>query len=265
MASRSNNEKAPTTLQTVERALSFLETVAGAERALRVKEVAHELGLNITTCYHLLNTLQSRGYISRSGDGTLRVGGRIAALYQGLQRGLAVGRDLHAAVEQLSVGTGETAYLSRYTGEAVVIQYVVEATQAVRVTGLQAGFSGSEHVRASGKAVLAFLPDDARSAVLSRSMADKTVREYSATVRELGVELDQVRQQGWALDDEQFQDGVCCVAAPYFSSDGSVVGSLAVSAPAARFRQDIGKLTDAVREVGWSVSAFLGHQGSSQK
>lgn len=257
---RSDSEKMPMTLRTVERALSFLEAVAEAQSAPRLREVAGELGLNITTCYHLLNTLQRRGYISRSGDGTLQVGGRVGLLYQGLQKRLDFGRDLRATVEQLSAATGETAYLSRYIGDGVVIQSVVEATQAVRVTGLHVGFSGSEHVRASGKAVLAFLPDSKRTSVLNCSMGDSTVREYAATIDELAVELDRIRGQGWALDEEKFEEGVCCVAAPYFGSDGSVLGSISVSAPTVRFHQALDKLTEAVREASWEVSAFLGYR-----
>lgn len=265
MTNNSENEKVRTTLQTVERALSFLETVAEAQRAPHLKDVAQQLGLNITTSYHLLNTLQSRGYISRSSDRTLHIGGRIALLHQGLQRRFALGRDLHAAVEQLSADTEETAYLSRYSGDDVVIQSVVEATQAVRVTGLSVGFGGSEHVRASGKAVLAFLSDDKRMAVLRRSMPESTVREYAVTADELDAEWEQIRERGWAVDDEQFQDGVCCVAAPYFSPDGSVLGSIAVSVPAARFRQASDKLTTAVRQAGRSVSASLGYHDPTPK
>lgn len=255
----SETEKSPTTLQTVERALSFLETVAEAQRAPRVKEVASELGLNVTTCYHLLKTLQRRGYITRESDGTLRVGGRVAHLYQGMLRRFALGRDLHDIVQQVSVATGETAYLSAYSGDAVVIQSVVEATQAVRVTGLNVGYSGSEHVRASGKAVLAFLPHEKRAAMLNHSMGDSTVREYADTTARLDTEFEQIRRQGWAKDEEQFDNGVCCLAAPYFTADGSVLGSIALSAPSTRFHEAKDKLTEAICEAGWEISAYLGY------
>src|SRR5882757_7529137 len=121
MKQSSDNEKRPTTLQTVERALAFLETVAQARRPPQLKEVAQALGINITTSYHLLNTLQTAGYLTREGDGTLRIGGRTAILYQGLVRNFALGRELMPVIEELSASTGETAYIAALNREKVII------------------------------------------------------------------------------------------------------------------------------------------------
>ena len=82
MKSPSDNEKAPTTLQTVKRALAFLEAVAEARQPPRLRDVAQTLGINVTSSYHLLNTLQLAGYVTRDPDGTFRIGGRAAILYE---------------------------------------------------------------------------------------------------------------------------------------------------------------------------------------
>jgi DNA-binding IclR family transcriptional regulator len=259
----SDNAKKPTTLQTAERALAFLEIVAQAVRPPKLKEVTAQLGLNVTTGYHMLNTLQRAGYLTREPDGTLRIGGRAAVLYQGLLRHFVLGRDLHPIVEQLSLQTHETAYLSSLSGEGVVVQALVEGTQAVRVTALYVGFSGDEHIRASGKAVLAFMPDIDRTALLIHSMGELTVREHVGLMDQLDSELAEVREQGWALDDRQFQDSVCCVAAPFFTSDGTVSGSIAVSLPADRFPQSKPEVVSAVRAAGRRISETLGYQGGS--
>jgi DNA-binding IclR family transcriptional regulator len=181
----SDNEKTPTTLQTVERALAFLETVAQARRPPRLKEVAEALGINVTTSYHLLNTLQMAGYLTRDSDGSLRIGGRTAILYQGLVRNFALGRELTPVIEELSGSTGETAYIAALNREKVIIQAVVEGDQAVRVTGLYVGFSGSEHIRASGKAVLAHLPDEQRNAALRHCMPGASADELKSVTQEL--------------------------------------------------------------------------------
>jgi len=138
-----DNEKATTTLQTVERALAFLEAVAQARRPPRLKEVAQALSINVTTSYHLLNTLQLAGYVTRDSDGTLRIGSRAAILYQGLVRNFALGRELMPVIAELSASTGETTYIAALNHEKVIIQALVEGDQAVRVTGLYVGFSGS--------------------------------------------------------------------------------------------------------------------------
>jgi IclR family transcriptional regulator, acetate operon repressor len=250
----SDTEKGPTTLQTVERALAFLETVAQAHRPPRLKDVAQALGINVTTSYHLLNTLQMAGYLTRDTDGTLRIGGRTAILYQGLVRNFALGRELMPVVEELSARTGETAYIAALNREKVIIQALVEGNQPVRVTGLYVGFSGSEHIRASGKAVLAHLPDSERDAALKHCLPRASAEELAGVLRE----LREVRKLGWALDSGQFQQDVCCVAAPFFRSGGAVTGSVAVSVPEARFSATQEVVTDAVLRSAQRASQIAG-------
>ena len=255
MKSPSDNEKAPTTLQTVERALAFLEEVAQARQPPRLRDVAQTLGINVTSSYHLLNTLQLAGYVTRDSDGTLRIGGRAAILYRGLIRNFEFGRELSAVVGELSAATGETAYVAALNRERVIIQALVEGDQAVRVTGLYVGFSGSEHIRASGKAVLAHLPDQQRDAILRRCLPSATAAELDAVIDELG----KVREQGWALDDGSFREGACCIAAPFFRPAGFVAGSLAVSVPADRFTTARERITDAVLSSAQQASQIIGH------
>lgn len=247
-----------TTLQTVQRALSYLEVVANAARPLRPKDVARELGVNVTTGYHLLNTLLQRGYLVKEADGTLQIGSRVAVLHHGFVKRFAVGGALRRVVDELGLSTGETTYLTGYSSEGVVIQAVREATQAVAVTGLKVGFSGSEHVRASGKAVLAFLPKDEWVAVVSRSAGKMSKRKTADLMEQLEPELERVRQKGWSVDTGRFDDGVSCVAAPYFGADGTVLGSIAISAPSDRFSGTIDALTEAVVKAGDEISDLLG-------
>jgi IclR family transcriptional regulator, acetate operon repressor len=252
----SDNEKTPTTLQSVERALAFLETVAQARQPPRLKDVAGTLGINVTTSYHLLNTLQLAGYVTRDSDGTLRIGGRTAILYQGLVRNFALGRELAPVVAGLSEATGETAYIAALNRDKVIIQALVEGDQAVRVTGLYVGFSGWEHIRASGKAVLAHLPDEQRDNMLRRSLPDASADDLAAIIDE----LHQVREQGWALDDGSFQEGACCIAAPFFRSGGFVAGSVSVSVPADRFTTARERITAAVLNSAQQASQIVGHE-----
>ncbi len=261
MKQLSDNDKPPTTLQTVERALAFLETVAQARRPPRLKDVAQALGINVTTSYHLLNTLQMAGYLTRDTDGTLRIGGRTAILYQGLVRNFALGRELAPVIEELSGSTGETSYIAALNSEKVIIQAVVEGDQAVRVTGLYVGFSGSEHIRASGKAVLAHLPDEQRDAALRNCMPGASAHELKSAIQE----LNKVREQGWAQDDGHFQEGVCCIAAPFFGSGGSVAGSVAVSVPAARFSVARERITGEVLRSARQASQIASHDPLQMK
>jgi DNA-binding IclR family transcriptional regulator len=154
----------------------------------------------VTTSYHLLNTLLSVGYINRDPGGALRIGPRAVVLYNGMVRQFKPDEDLGPIAERLSAETSETVYLCQLTQGAVVVQKLVEGVHAVRVAGLHVGYSGSEHVRASGKAVLAYMDGPERKALLDRSTAALTASARRTSLAELDREMDIIRTQGWALD-----------------------------------------------------------------
>lgn len=247
--------KPKTTLQTVERALSFLEFVAEAETPPNLRDVASGLKLNIATAYHLFNTLQARGYVARGGDGGVRLGQAAAVLYQAMADHLVHGQAIRRIIEQLSTATQETVYLTRLAGASVVIKSIVEAAQTLRVSGLRVGFSGKEHLRASGKAVLAHLPDEKLTVFLKDIRPALNERERKNLLEELAA----IRRRGVAIDDETYDRGICCVAAPYFRADGMVAGSVTVSLPAVRFPKASKRLATAVLEAADAVSNALSH------
>lgn len=231
-----------TTLKTVERSIAVLDLVASTAEPPRVRGVAAALGLNLSTAYHIVNTLLRTGYLSKEANGSLRIGPRIATLYAALVRGTDFSRQLRPFVEALAVESGDTAYLTRWDGGSVVIVAVAEGSQSLRVTGLQVGFSGSEDRRASGRAVLAYLSEADVNAVLNRLDPDTPRRNRAAGEARLRAQIDEVRRVGYATDEEDYEPGICCVAAPYFDAIGDVAGSVSISGPTVRSKM--------LREIG---------------
>jgi DNA-binding IclR family transcriptional regulator len=232
-----------TTLKTVERALRVLEIVAEAETPLQVREVAQLLGHNITSTYHLVNTLAGQGYLAKDAGGRLTVGRKVSLLHSAYLRTSDFGDAARPLIAGLGESSGETVYLTRFAGDASVIEMVVESTRSVRVSGLTVGYSGQEDRRASGKAVLAQLPADRLEAVFTHLHPELAGSARSARLGELQRALSEIRENGYAFDDEEFEEGVCCIAAPYFGAAGEVAGAVAVSAPAQR----VALLRDQVR------------------
>ncbi|MEO3930614.1 IclR family transcriptional regulator [Micromonosporaceae bacterium B7E4] len=248
------------TLQTAERALRFLEAVASADTPPRVRGVADALGVNLTTAYHLFNTLEQAGYLVRDANGCIRLGSQVNVLYEGFRRQFSSTRDLMPFVEGLSKATRETAYLSMRRREGLVVQLQVETEQALRVAGHGVGFYGHEHVRASGKAVMAHMEPHARADLLERLLSAESAQRATAIRQRLETEFTSIREKGWALDCDEYQAGVCCVAAPFFGMDGAVAGSVSVSLPTARYREDHVFVTEQVVQAAHNVSRVHGHQ-----
>ncbi len=229
----SDNDRG-TTLKTVQRAIGVLDCVATSSEPPKVRRVAQALNLNLSTAYHLVNTLIEGRYLTKEPDGGLRIGPRIAVLYASLMRGTDLSRQLRPYIETLAADSGETAYLTTWNGGSVVIQAVAEGSQSLRVTGLQVGFSGSEDRRASGRAVLAYLPEIDVEAVADRLYVQVPAHLRRSRLANLESQLEEVRQSGYAVDNEEYEPGICCVSAPYFDATGKIAGSVTVSAPTVR-------------------------------
>ena len=248
----------PSTLQTVERALSFLEVVAESPTPVTVKEVAERLGLNITTCYHLYNTLMFREYVVRQPDLTLRIGHRAGLLYDGYRRSLSTQRLMADFVQHLAVDTAETAWVSSVIGLDVVLTAFSDGPQAVRAAGLYVGLSGQIHRRSSGRAVLAFADDKLSEAMIARLLESLPKAERRQVRVMLDQELPRIAERGWAIDEGDFNPGVLGIAAPYFSADGLVLGAVGIWAPAERGRAHLDALTEKVVAAADEATRLFG-------
>ena len=256
----SHREK--TVLRTVDRALSLLEFVASAAVEPTAKEAATKLGVHVATCYHLVNTLERRGYLVKGPRGSLRLGWKIAAVHQSFVSKMQPRGDFLSVLRNLSRQTEETAYLAGWRDGDVVLEAVVEGPRPVRVTGLYVGLRGDAHCRASGKAILAYLPEDALEKFVSEKPLTARTPNTITNPEELRRALIEVRRQGYALDREEFAIGLGCVAAPYFDAKGEVAGAVTVSAPVPRFYEFLGSLTKAVLSAGEALSRLLGYSES---
>lgn len=223
------------TLQTVERALSFLEFVAAAPEPPSIQDVSDSLDLNITTCYHLLRTLVARDYIKRDAEGRLELGEGIGILFSSYRRALDTEANLADVVKRIAAQTKETSFLSLRDGNSVTLKVLIEGSQRLRVAGLYVGLKGQEYRRAAGKAVLAHLDEPEKTNMLEASLANMPDRERKKIGKALDKELRQTAARGWSVDD-QTEEGIIAIGAPIFDASRSVVGAVGIVTPT--FRMD---------------------------
>lgn len=235
-----------TKLRTVQRALEVLEIVASSRERLQVRAVSTALNHNLSSTYHIVNTLLAEGYLERRSDGTLGIGGKIGMLNDALVRGHSLLDVARPIVEELASVTGETVYLTRFSGRAAVIQLVIESDHSLRVSGLAVGYSGNEDRRASGRAVLAHVEPDRLTETLTTIVGQADPEHLDERISYAQRAIAAVRSAGFAFDDEEFEPGVSCVAAAYFGPNGAVAGSVALSAPSIRASKMTGEFKDEV-------------------
>ncbi|GCD92809.1 IclR family transcriptional regulator [Embleya hyalina] len=245
------------TLQTVDRALTFLEYVAAAPEPPTVQQVSEALGLNITTCYHLLRTLVARGYIARHENLTLTLGDGVGALFRAYQRRFDIDDNLKGCVDKLAAQTAETSYFSAVEGNRVILRILVEGSQPLRVSGLFVGRSGDEHLRSSGKAVLAHLDDERRAAVMANCVEGRSETDASALVEKLDRDLRTTRERGWSLDEQDSDIGISSVGAPVFDARREVYGAVGIVVPTTRMEKHRQRYVECVTATAAAMTALL--------
>lgn len=247
----------PTTLQTVERAISFLEYVAEAPEPPHIRELSDDLDLNITTCYHLLRTLVARNYIKRRADGRLELGDGVNKLFRSYRRAMDIEEYLADVVKRLAAETLETSSLSLVDGNSVTLKVLVEGSHRLRVAGLYVGLKGHEYRRAAGKAVLSHLGEKDKSAMLDKSLADMTDKQSRPIRKALEKELKQTAARGWAMDDGQTEEGIIAIGAPIFDAQGKVLGAVSIILPTVRMEKSRDKFINAVTGAAGEATQLL--------
>ncbi|HZT24389.1 MAG TPA: IclR family transcriptional regulator [Pseudolabrys sp.] len=232
-ASRARGNGDRHNIQSVDRALFLLETIAEAGGEATLTELATRTGLNISTCHHLLATLIQRGFAAKvPGRRLYALGSRILHLgHACLQVDLP--RRAQPYLESINRVTGETVHLAALQGDTIVTLAVRDARHAVRVDTGRLGRMEAPHATAVGKAILAWLPEDEMKRILRGGMkryTEKTITDFPALLESLRV----VRRSGVAIDREEFLPGVVCVGAAIRDQAGTVIGAISASTPAMR-------------------------------
>jgi IclR family acetate operon transcriptional repressor len=249
-------------IQSVDRAMRLLEAIAEAGGETTLTELSQRTKLNISTCHHLLSTLVNRGYVAKVPvRRSYALGARILYLSNAC---LQVDLPARAApfIAQINEKTGETVHLAVLQGDAMMKVAKRESRHPVRVDTGTLGKTDAPHATATGKAMLAWLPEDDMRRVLAHGMArftPKTITEWP----DLLEALRHVRRNGYAMDNEEYQPGVICVGAAIRDHNGAVVGAISASTPTMRASDaHLTLVREEILSAVRALSAEMGGPGS---
>jgi DNA-binding IclR family transcriptional regulator len=216
----------------VEGALSILETL-GAVQAMSLTELSKKLGLGKSSVYRLLATLVHRGYVERDPGGErYRLTYRLFAVGSRAAERLGLREVAQPIMDRLASQTGETVNLGVLDGFRTVSIHLVESAHPLRIHMRIGGVPA--HATSTGKILLASLPPEELGRRLAgRRLTGLTARTIKSRLA-LRTELRRVRDQGYAIDDEECSIGLRCVGAPIHDHRGSVVAALSLVAPCHR-------------------------------
>jgi IclR family transcriptional regulator, acetate operon repressor len=245
------------TIQSLDRAMVILDGLA-TSGGMTLSEIASRLDQSPATAYRVLVTLQTRAIVEHDpaaqtwhvGAGAFRMGSAFLRRTSIVERARPVMRALMDA-------TGETANLGVEQGDMVLFVSQVETHESIRAF-FPPGTRSPMHASGIGKALLAEYPEARVRRIAARGLERFTDRTRTGA-EALLADLALTRARGFAVDDEEKNDGMRCVAAPIFNATGEPVAGISISGPSARVTPArIPAIGTEVRRAADALSTALG-------
>lgn len=224
-----------------------------------LSDLTQEVGQSKTRVFRILNTFEECGYVVRDPvSGAYRLGPRLAALSNGSVKFEQLRWRAVPPLQALAETTGETAHVGILHGAQVVTVQLVEGHHDVRMHST-VGKRSPAHASSLGKVLLAYFPEPEIGEFLRTSELKAMTPNTVVDPAEFRRNLQEVRTQGYALDNEELELGLRCIAAPITDHTGLVVASVSISAPTTRLSmEDVAIMAPKVKEAGRAISRLLG-------
>ncbi len=255
-------EKSDYIVQSVDRAFDILEAFNYQEEELGVTELSQKLSLHKNNVFRLLATLECRGYIEQDKKtGNYRLGIKTFEVANIFLHHLGLRRQARPILEELVNRCDETAYLAILDGPEVVYVLMHETTQTVRIVP-RLGHRLPAHCTASGKIQLAHESRDHMAHIFEGIALKKYTGNTIDNYEKLMNHLKDVARLGYAVDNEELEQGVRCIAAPVKDYSHRVVAGVGLSGPVSRFSMErIEKeLVPLVKDAAMKISQRLGYE-----
>jgi len=253
-------EKETYVIKAVSHALDLLEQFFGNEDELGVTELSNRLKLHKNNVFRLLATLETRGYIEQNKEtDNYRLGLKTLELGQTFISQLGILKQAKPTLKEIVDKCNETASISIIRDRAVVYLDEVPANQTVQIVS-RVGARLPLHCTAAGKAQIAFESESELEKLFPSEELPRYTKNTITSRTKLFEELARIAELGYALDNEEYEDGVRCIGVPIKDYTRRVVGGISISGPAFRIHQErIEKdLIPLILKAGKDVSTRLG-------
>src|SRR5258705_2604372 len=242
----------------ISKVFRILEALQGSSAGLGLKAICDRTGIHKSTAHRFLKHLERERYLLRTEAGAYLIGPRLSQLSARVNQESTLQAVARPILWELWKSTQETVNLAVLDQRTVLYVDVIESPHEFRLSS-RIGTRRSVHVTALGKALVAFLPRETQETILD------SIAFQAATPRTIGnlvqfrQELEEVRRQGYAVDDEEAVQGARCVSAPILSSNGEPIAALSVSGPVTRVSPNlVNALAGAVTSAAGAISAAMG-------
>ena len=240
------------------KALDVLDAIDAVD-APTLTDVSVRTGIHKATALRILANLEDRGYVDRDGHGRYRLGVRLLQLGARTSDGIDLRTVARPVLEALHGEFAETINLAVPADGGIVYIDILQSARGLRM-GATVGMRDDYHSSALGKAMIAQWAKPVVERLLPPDPLPRKTARTLLSREALHQELARVRAQGFAVDDEENEDGALCVGAPVFDHRRACIGAISLAGPASRFTPDrIAVVADRVAAAAGGISARLGY------
>lgn len=220
-------------VQALDRAFAVLDLLGESDTPLGLAQVAASLQLHKSTAHRFLMVLERHHMVERTGTGKFRLGLRLFDLGNRAIEQYDLRDRAQPHLRRLVAETEETAHLCILEQARVIYIDKIEPARSVRMI-TRIGASNPVHCTSVGKAILAFLPEERIADIIRRTRFERFTHRTISNAEGLRAEIEKTRRRGYAVDDEELEEGLRCIAVPILDAQRQPVGAVSISGPSFR-------------------------------
>lgn len=241
------------------KALDVIDVLAASGRPMGLSELAKALARPIPSVHRLLRTLELRNYVE-TFDGRYRLTLKLFEIGSSVVDSIDVVAEARPICAALCDEVNETVNMSVRSDLSAVYVMKLDSPRSIRLVS-RLGMHVPLHCTAMGKVLLANADPDIQQGLLDRMEFTPRTANTITTRTALKTELARAVTRGYAVDKEEFDDGLVCVAAGVFGDAGEIVAAISIAGPAARLRRSEWKRYGTqVHDAAQQISRRLGHR-----
>jgi DNA-binding IclR family transcriptional regulator len=243
----------------LDKALSIIETLAEQSKPLGVSDLCKLVDIPKTSAFFILNTLEGHEYITKTEDGKYKLGTKFLTISSSILNKMDIREFAKPFMQNLLENTGFTVHLAILdNGEALYIDKLENKSFVKFSTYI--GQRQLLHVSGVGKALAAYSPPHVIEAIIKAKGLPRKTENTLTTLNEFKAAMESIRKQGYAIEDEEGELGVRCIAAPIYNDQNLLVASISITALRTDLSiQEISAVGNQVKKTALLISNSLGY------
>ena len=239
------------------RVVRIFELLSNHPDGLTVKEISKELLLPQSSTFNLAATLLDEGYLQQDAIKRYRLGAKLIQVGTAAMESIDISSQGVPFLKQLMDGVQETVFMAVLSDDQLVYIAKIDNNRSIRTTA-QPGSRKPLYCTGLGKAFLAFMPEDKRKGLLDRMEFIRFTGHTITARKELEKQLQTFLEQGYAVDNEENEEGLFCLAAPVYGPDGVMKAAISTAGPKERMLARKAVIVEQLLHTAGKITESIG-------